>query len=403
MGFPLETTGLKDQIKESGDEDQDNKTVWSPSFPPLESLFIGKEGLLEGISNKTEDVNSGLSNPILLRPGEDAVTQPDGIPVEGALAGGKGSGEGSPGKADPKGERPIERPNDTGIFLKGAGPNSSLSQAALLNGGENPVSKHDRSPVEGTQAGGKGSGEGSQGAADPKGERPPIERPSETKIFLQEAGPGSSLNQASLFSEGADSVLKSEQSPVERAQPGGKGSGEGSPGSVNSTGERAVERPEWKGSLDLKNGLKSPLEDSLLLNKLNAFVEKISQSLADGPARNGVDSEGEKTGFKKSIEPPSGKDNFQKEGSAAELRIQFAQDRQSSNKIRIEKAEWAPSEKGKEGQPGVSFLTQEGFLDDSQGLFLVKEQEGTDLLFHGNFSGTRRIGKVGHRIELKPG
>jgi hypothetical protein len=383
LGFSLETTGLKDQIKESGDEDQENKTVWSPSFPPLESLFIGKEGLLEGISNKTEDVNSGLSNPILLKPGEDAVTQPDGIPVEGALAGGKGSGEGSPGAADPKGERPINRPNDTRIFFKGAGPNSSLSQAALLNGGENPVSKHDRSPVEGTLAGGKGSGEGSPGAADPEGERPPIERPSDTKISLQEAGPGpgSSLSQASLFSEGADSVLKSEQSPVEGAQPGGKGSGEGSPGSVNSTGERPVERPERKGSLDLKDGLKPHLDDDLLLDKLKTFVEKISQSLADGPARTGVDSEGEKTGFKKSIEPPSGKDNFQKEGSAAELRIHFAQDRQSSNKIMIEKAEWAFSEKGKEGQPGLFLLNKEGFPEDPKGLFAVKDREGPEIIF----------------------
>ena len=136
LSFQLETTGSQDQIEESGDKEQENKTVRTTSFPPLESLFIGREDILKDFLNKTENANSSLSNAILLMPGEGAVTKSDQSPAAGVWGSGQGSGEGSPGIVNPKGEIPIERPSETGIFLQGAGPNSGLSKDSLLRDGE---------------------------------------------------------------------------------------------------------------------------------------------------------------------------------------------------------------------------------------------------------------------------
>ena len=285
LDFPLETTALKDQNEERGDEDQEKETIQFTTFPPLESLFIGKEDILKNFLNKTGNVNPSLSKAILLMPGEDAVTKSDQSPAAGAQVSGQGSGEGNPGLVPPKGEIPIERPSDTGIFLQEAGPNSGLSKASLLRDGEDPVTKPDRSSVAGAQVNGPGSGEGNPGLAPPKGEIP-IERPSDTGIFLQGAGPNSGLNKASLLSDGVDPVTKSDRSPVAGAQVNESGSEKGRPGFVNTAEESPIERPDRKGSLDLKDGLKPRLDDDFLLDKLKTFVEKISQSLADGPDRN---------------------------------------------------------------------------------------------------------------------
>ena len=210
----------------------------------------------------------------------------------------------------------------------------------------------------------------------------PIERPSDTGIFLKGAVPNSGLSKASLLSDGEDPVTESDRSPVDGARVSGQGSGEGSSGLVNSTEESPVERPDLKGFLDLKDGLNPRLDDTLLLNKLKTFVEKISQPLADGPARNGVDPEEGKSGFKKSIEHISEKDNFPREGLSAEkIKIPLAQDRQSSNSIMIEKAEGAPSEKRKEGQPELSSLIKEGFPDTPRGFSVVKDRERPEIVF----------------------
>ncbi len=507
ISVQAEATGLRDQIEENGDEEQENKNVGSPSFPSLEALFIGREDILKNFLGETANVNSSQSNASLIRQGETADTIFEQSPANGAQV--SGPGEGSPGLGNPKGEIAIERKKETGIFLRGTGPDpdlskpslfredegpvskpeqfppvdgatrgssgnlegevrpldqlfgaqgsgpgevspglgnskgkvaiarpsdtriflqgsgldSGLSKDSLVVEGEGPVSKPDRSSVNGAQ--GSGPGEGNPGLGNPKGETA-IERPGDTRIFLQGAGPDSGLMEASLLSEGEDSVSKPD-SPIHGAQVNGPVSGEGSPelmnpkggialerltdtrifplgfgfnsglgkasllsegegegssGLVNSAEEIPVVRPDPKGSLEPKDGLKPHPDDNLLLNKLKTFVEKISQSLTDGPGRNRVDHEEVKSGFKKSMEPISGKDNFQKDGLSSEIiKSHLPQNRPSSDSMMIEKAEGATSEKTKEGQPGLSTGIKENFLDDPRGISAVKDREGSEIIY----------------------
>ena len=86
LSFRLESAGLKDQIKESGDGDQENKAIQFTAFPALESFFIRKGNVLKGFLNKTENVNSSLSNALLLMKGEGAFTNSDQCPIDGAQA-----------------------------------------------------------------------------------------------------------------------------------------------------------------------------------------------------------------------------------------------------------------------------------------------------------------------------
>ncbi len=153
--------------------------------------------------------------------------------------------------------------------------------------------------------------------------------------------------------------------------------GKESPSLVNSNDESSVEGFSQKGSHDLKNELNPCLDDNLLINKWKTFVEKISQPLAVGPARNITDPEEEKLSLKKSIEHTSGKDNFKKEGLSAEIiKVRPTQDNQSSNSIIIEKVEGGPLENGKEKQPGVPLFIKEGFWRDPGGPLAAEDQAG---------------------------
>jgi hypothetical protein len=72
ISLQAEATGLRDQIEESGDGEQENKNVGSPSFPSLEALFIGREDILKNFLDETVNVNSSQSNTILIRQGKAA-------------------------------------------------------------------------------------------------------------------------------------------------------------------------------------------------------------------------------------------------------------------------------------------------------------------------------------------
>ncbi len=364
LSFRSESADLKDQIKESGDGDQENKTIQFTAFPALESFFIRKGNVLKSFLNKTENVNSSLSNALLLMKGEGAVTNSDQCPIDGAQLSGKGSGERSPGLVNPNQEIPIEGESDKGIFLKEAGSNSGLSNAPLLSIGEGLILQFTPLQDDGNSANGKDFGEGNPGLVNPNQEMP-IEG-SDKGIFLKEAGSNSSLISSFLLNNAKGLVTESDQSLIDGAQAGEKGSGKGNFGLVNSTEESPPEGRGLKRSLDLKDGLNPRLDDNLILNKLKTFVEKITQPLDAGPARDMANPEEGKLGFKKSIEHTSGKDDFQQEGLSAEIiKVRSTQDRQSSNSIMIEKGEGSPLKKERKGSQGyprflkkVSLVTQ---------------------------------------------
>jgi len=289
LSFHLEATGRKDQNKGSGDEEKDNETVQSTSFPPLEFLFIGREGTLKDFPNETENINSSLSNPILLRQGEDTVTQSDQPPVDEARVNGSGSGEGSPGTGNPKIEIPIERIGDTGILLKGADPNSGLNKVSLLSDYKDPVTRSDRLFVDEARVNGSGSGEGSPGTGNPKIEIS-IERTGDTGILGKGAGPDSGLNKVSFLSDYKDPVTQSDLLSVDGARVNGSGSGEGSPGTGNPKIEIPIERTGDTGILLKGADPNSGLNKVSLLSDYKDPVTQSDRLSVDGARVNGSES-----------------------------------------------------------------------------------------------------------------
>ncbi len=279
--------------------------------------------------------------------------------------------------------------------------NSSLNKILLLGKGEGPLTKSDQSPVDGTQTQRKDSKQGGPGLVNPK-EEMSIGGQGDKEISSKETGNNSSLSGVFPLNIGEGPVTQSNSSVVDEPQPGEKGSGKGSPSSVNLNDESLVEGRRLKGSLDRKTGLNPSLDDNLLINKWKTFVEKISEPLAVGPDRNIADPEEEKLGFKKSIEHTPGKDNLKREEFYVETtKVQPTQDKQSFNSIRIQKVEGEPSENGKEKQPGVPLFIKEGFWRDPGGPLAVEDQEVPEMNFDFERFNNKSLSQGGDILSVK--